>query len=131
MSSKVAAAIWATVVWAARNWALAWFTAVRTWASLVCAAESCSPTWSSCSVTLSYCVVSWFTLAWTWATVGCGEAPATEAETASPPIATSPVAIAIPRRNRDWSPAGRVLTFVPRSLSCTRYCVFVRVEPGH
>src|SRR5579859_5409131 len=115
LSSKVDAAIWATVVCAARNWALAWFTAVRTCASLVCAAESCSPAWSSCSVTLSYCDVSWFTLAWTWATVGCGEAPATEAKTASPPAATSPVAIATARRNRDSPPAGRVPTCLPRS----------------
>ncbi len=58
VSSKVAAAIWATVVRAAWNWALAWSMSARTWASRVCAPESCSPTWSSCSVTLSYCDVS-------------------------------------------------------------------------
>src|SRR5580692_6541556 len=131
VSSKVAAAIWATVVCAARNSALAWFTAVRTWASLVCAAESCSPTWSSCSVTLSYCDVSWFTWAWTWATVGCGEAPATEAKTASPPIATSPVAIATPRRNRDSLPAGRVPTCLPRSLSGHALPRVCPGRPGH
>ena len=51
VSSKAAAAVCATLACVAWNWPLAWLRRTRTWDSLDCAAESCWPAWSNCSLT--------------------------------------------------------------------------------
>src|ERR1700675_3536878 len=64
--------------------------------------------------------------------VGCGAAPAPVAKAASPPTATSPVATATPRRNRDMPPASRALTCLPHSLVVSLTCAFAEaVDPGY